>query len=95
MNNKVVQIACKTGTAEVDGFKNSWHSWLVAYAPYDAPPEERICVATIVEAVNKWEWWAPYCTNIIMQGYFANQTCDEAIDALGFRWLQRQGTRRE
>lgn len=95
MNNKVVQIACKTGTAEVDGFKNSWHSWLVAYAPYDAPPEERICVATIVEAVNKWEWWAPYCTNIIMQGYFANQTCDEAIDALGFRWLQRQGSRRE
>ena len=41
---------------EVDGFKDSWHSWLVAYAPYDAPPEERICVATIVEACNKWEW---------------------------------------
>lgn len=98
MHNKVVQIACKTGTAEVDGFKNSWHSWLVAYAPYDAPPEDRICVATIVEAVNKWEWWAPYCTNIIIQGYFANQTCDEAIDELGFRYLinqRQQSSRRE
>ncbi len=61
MRNKSVQIAFKTGTAEVDQYKNSkdknhWHSWLVAYAPYDAPPEDRICVATIVEAVNTWEW---------------------------------------
>ena len=84
MHNKIVQIACKTGTAEVDGFKNSWHSWLVAYAPYDAPPEDRICVATIVEAQNVWEWWAPYCTNIIIQGYFAKQTAEEATEALGF-----------
>lgn len=87
MHNKIVQIACKTGTAEVDGFKNSWHSWLVAYAPYDAPPEDRICVATIVEAQNVWEWWAPYCTNIIIQGYFAKQTAEEATEALGFTYL--------
>ena len=90
MNNKIVQIACKTGTAEVDGYKDSWHSWLVAYAPYDAPPEDRICVATIVEACNTWEWWAPYCTNIIIQGYFANQTFDEAIHELGFEYLINQ-----
>lgn len=94
MHNKIVQIACKTGTAEVDGYKDSWHSWLVAYAPYDAPPEDRICVATVVEACNKWEWWAPYCTNIIIQGYFANQTCAQAIHELGFDYLQRQ-VRRE
>jgi len=87
MNNKRVQIACKTGTAEVDGYKDSWHSWLVAYAPYDAPPEDRICVATIVEACNEWEWWAPYCTNIIIQGYFANQNFEEAVDELGFEYL--------
>ena len=93
MHNKIVQIACKTGTAEVDGYKNSWHSWLVAYAPYDAPPEHQICVATVVEACNKWEWWAPYCTNIIIQGYFADQTCQEAITALGFDYLQKQGRR--
>ena len=90
MNNKIVKIACKTGTAEVDGYKDSWHSWLVAYAPYDAPPEDRICVATIVEACNVWEWWAPYCTNIIIQGYFANQTFEEAVKELGFEYLTKQ-----
>lgn len=97
MHNKLVQIACKTGTAEVDQYKNmnQWHSWLVAYAPYDAPPEERICVATIVEAVNKWEWWAPYCTNIIIQGIFGHQTYAEAIKELGFQYLDKNVGRRE
>ena len=97
MHNKLVQIACKTGTAEVDQYKslNQWHSWLVAYAPYDAPPEERVCVATIVEAVNKWEWWAPYCTNIIIQGIFAHQTYSEAIKELGFEYLNKNVGRRE
>lgn len=95
MHNKLVQIACKTGTAEVDGYKDSWHSWLVAYAPYDAPPEDRICVATIVEACNKWEWWAPYATNIIIQGIFANQTYDEAIKELGFTYLTKNRGRQE
>lgn len=95
MHNKLVQIACKTGTAEVDGYKDSWHSWLVAYAPYDAPPEDRICVATIIEACNKWEWWAPYATNIIIQGIFANQTYDEAIKELGFTYLTKNRGRQE
>ncbi|QTQ11876.1 penicillin-binding protein 2 [Treponema parvum] len=88
MANKVVQIAGKTGTAEVsDVKKENWHSWLVAYAPYDKPAEERIVVVVLVEAVNAWEWWAPYATNIIFQGIFANQSYDEAVDALGFRAL--------
>ena len=102
MHNKIVQIACKTGTAEVEPYSNanrkddqSWHSWLVAYAPYDAPPEDRVCVATIVEACNKWEWWAPYCTNIIIQGIFANQTCEEATKALGFTYLTQNRGRQE
>ena len=95
MHNKRVQIACKTGTAEVDGYKDSWHSWLVAYAPYDAPPEDRVCVATIVEACNVWEWWAPYATNIIIQGIFANQTYSEAIKELGFEYLTKSRTRME
>ena len=97
MNNKIVKIACKTGTAEVEPYSNpnrkndqSWHSWLVAYAPYDAPPEDRICVATIVEACNTWEWWAPYCTNIIIQGIFADQNFDESIHELGFAYLLEQ-----
>ena len=95
MHNKIVQIACKTGTAEVDGYKDSWHSWLVAYAPYDAPPEDRICVATVVEACNQWEWWAPYCTNIIIQGIFAHQNCEEATRELGFTYLTQNSRRQE
>ncbi len=102
MHNKIVQIACKTGTAEVEPYSNisrkddqSWHSWLVAYAPYDAPPEDQICVATIVEACNKWEWWAPYCTNIIIQGIFAHQTCEEATKELGFSYLTSNRGRQE
>jgi len=95
-----VPIACKTGTGEVDKYKNSkenhWHSWLVAYAPYDAPPEDRICIATIVEAVNKWEWWAPYATCIIFQGIFEDQTYEEAFDALKLgKYLGQPATRRD
>jgi penicillin-binding protein 2 len=93
MKNKI-QIAGKTGTAEVNGYeKNHWHSWMVAYAPYDAPVEDQIVVATLVEAVNKWQWWAPYATNIIIQGIFNNQTYDESIDVLGFRYITEQGRR--
>ena len=100
MHNKIVQIACKTGTAEVEPYSSrkenqSWHSWLVAYAPYDAPPEDRVCVATIVEACNTWEWWAPYATNIIIQGIFAHQTCAEATKELGFEYLTKSRGRQE
>ncbi|GMO58961.1 MAG: penicillin-binding protein 2 [Treponemataceae bacterium] len=95
LTNRIVQIAGKTGTAEVTGYDKQWHSWFVAYAPFDAPPEERIVVCVLVEAVNKWEWWAPYASNIIFQGYFANQTFDEAIDALGFRYLASPVGRQE
>ncbi|MBQ0161769.1 MAG: penicillin-binding protein 2 [Treponema sp.] len=87
MQNPTVKIACKTGTAEVAGYTDSWHNWLLAYAPYDAPVEEQIVVCTMVEAANSWEWWATYAANIVIQGYYANQTFDEAIDALHFRWL--------
>lgn len=87
MNNKLVKIAGKTGTAEVAPYKKSWHSWMVAYAPWDAPPEKQIAIATIVEACNPWEWWAPYATNIIIQGIFANQTYEVAMEKLGFKYL--------
>ncbi|MBO5137300.1 MAG: penicillin-binding protein 2 [Spirochaetaceae bacterium] len=95
LKNKVVQIAGKSGTGEVAQYKNQWHSWFVAYAPYNAPPEDAVVTAVLVEAINTWEWWAPYATNIIMQGIFANQTYDEAIDALGFRYLTRPIGRQE
>lgn len=96
MHNTTVQIAGKTGTAEVNGYsKDHWHSWMVAYAPFDAPVEEQIVVVTLVEAVNNWEWWAPYATNIIIQGYFNNQTYEESVEKLGFKYLMKQSGRRE
>lgn len=95
MHNKIVQAAGKTGTAEVAPYKTSWHSWMVAYAPYDAPPEKQVVVATIVEACNPWEWWAPYATNIILQGIFAKQNYEEAMSALGFKYLMKNGNRQE
>lgn len=81
LNNKVVQIAGKTGTAEV-GSLDHWHSWMACYAPFNAPVEEQVVVVVLVEAANEWEWWAPYATNIIFQGIFANQSYEEAVQAL-------------
>ncbi len=94
MKNKIVQLAGKTGTAEV-GLHDRWHSWMVAYGPYDGPPEDAVVVVVMVEASNPWEWWAPYATNIICQGVFADQTYDEAVDALGFRYLTGPRGRQE
>jgi penicillin-binding protein 2 len=94
LKNKVVQIAGKTGTAEV-GLLDRWHSWMVAYGPYNAPAEEAIVVVVMVEATNPWEWWAPYATNIIMQGIFADETYDEAVKNLGFRSLSSPRARQE
>lgn len=96
MHNTTVQIAGKTGTAEVTNVKQDrWHSWLVAYAPFDGSTEDRIVVAVLVEAVNNWEWWAPYATNIIFQGIFANQTYEDAVKTLGFSYLIKPHTRQE
>ncbi len=94
MKNEAVQIAAKTGTAEV-GYSDRWHSWLVAYGPYNAPPEETLVVSVIVEAENDWEWWAPYATNIIFQGIFANQDYEEAVDSLGYRYIVGPSGRQE
>ena len=92
---KAVAIAGKTGTSEV-GLQNRWHSWFAAYAPYETDnPDEQIVVSVIVEAVNDWEWWAPYCSAIIYQGIFANQTYEEAARTLGIQNAQPIQGRRE
>lgn len=83
MNNPYFKFAGKTGTAEV-GTEGHWHSWMLSYGPYDAKVEDMVVVAVIIEARNKWEWWAPYASNIILQGVLANQTYEEALLALGF-----------
>ena len=96
MNNKIVQLAGKTGTAEVSGAKeNHWHSWMAAYGPFDKNVEDQYVISVIVEAVNDWEWWAPYCTNIIFQGIFANQTYEQAVKELGFNYLIKARARQE
>jgi penicillin-binding protein 2 len=95
LNIRSVQIAGKTGTAEV-GFTDRWHSWFTAFAPYDNRNDENAIVVTIiVEAANNWEWWAPYASALIFQGYFQNQTYEEAVRALGFQYLIPIQGRRE
>ena len=81
MENKVVKVAGKTGTAEV-GSVDHWHSWMATYGPYNGNPDEQVAVVMLVEAVNDWDWWSPYGTNIIYQGIFANQTYEEAVQSL-------------
>jgi penicillin-binding protein 2 len=95
LNIKTVEIAGKTGTGEM-GLQDRWHSWFAAYAPYNADKnEDRIVVSIIVEAANKWEWWAPYASAIIFQSYFANQSYEEAVMALGFQHIMPIQGRRE
>jgi penicillin-binding protein 2 len=95
LNIKAVEIAGKTGTGEM-GLQDQWHSWFAAFAPYEtANPDERIVVSVIVEAANRWEWWAPYASAIIFQGIFAHQTYEEAVQALRFQSLMPIQGRRE
>jgi penicillin-binding protein 2 len=95
LNIRSVEISGKTGTGEV-GLQDQWHSWFAAYAPYRTDnPDERVVVSVSVEAVNKWEWWAPYASAIIFQGIFANQSYEEAVAALGLQYLMPIQGRRE
>lgn len=82
ISTKVVQIAGKTGTAEV-GLKDRWHSWFASYGPYDAPVDQQIVVVTMIEATNPWEWWAPYAANVIYQAIFGGQDVDSAAKTVG------------
>jgi penicillin-binding protein 2 len=95
LNIRSVEIAGKTGTGEA-GFTDRWHSWFTAYAPYTSTnPQDMIVVSVIVEAANKWEWWAPYASSIIFQGYFANQNYEIAVRTLGLQYLMPVEGRRE
>ena len=94
MRNPYYKLAGKTGTAEV-GLEDHWHSWMVAYGPYGAKPEDTIAVAVIVEASNTWEWWAPYAANIILQGALTKQSFEEAVEALSFQNLPQVKVSRE
>jgi penicillin-binding protein 2 len=95
VNIKAVQIAGKTGTAQV-GLNDRWDSWLASYAPYNyKSPEEVIAIAVIVDHTNDWEWWAPYATAIIYQGIYGDQSYEEAMKTLGFPSQNKQQVKRE
>ena len=94
-NIRAVELAGKTGTAEV-GLPDRWHCWFTAYGPYNTTNhDEQVIVTVLVEASNPWDWWSPYATAIIFQGIFANQTYEEAITALGWQYLVPVLERRE
>jgi penicillin-binding protein 2 len=85
ITTKAVEIAGKTGTAQVvAGIETkSWHSWFAAYGPYETTnPDDRVVVVTMVEASDNWEWWAPKAADLIFQGIYANQTYEEAVATL-------------
>lgn len=91
LKNDSVQIAGTVATADVPEVEipNRWNSWCVVFAPYDAPLKEQIVVSVLIDTNNDWEWYAPYAANIIMQGYFNNQSYEEAIRELGFEMFFR------
>lgn len=85
-----VDIAGKTGTGQV-GLTDRWSSWFTAYGPYDAEdPEDQVVVVVMVEATNDWEWWAPKAANIVFQSIFADQSYEEAVDALNLWYINNQ-----
>jgi penicillin-binding protein 2 len=87
ITTKVVQVAGKTGTGEV-GLDNHWHSWFVAFAPYnDDDPREKLVLVVQVEAANEWEWWAPKAANVILQGIFADMSYEEVLKSMDLWYL--------
>lgn len=94
-NIRAVELAGKTGTAEV-GLADRWHCWFTAYGPYNTTNhDEQVIVTVLVEASNPWDWWSPYATAIIFQGIFAKQTYEEAVVALGWQYFAPIEGRRE
>ena len=86
---EAVKAAGKTGTGEM-GLEEDFHSWFVAFAPYEAEdPDDQVVVVVMVEAGTEgYEWWSPKAGNAILQGIFADQDYDAAVDTLGIWYLQ-------
>lgn len=81
-----VPVAGKTGTAQTRSARAEGperkHSWFAAYAPAGAPPEEQVVVVVMAEASDRWEWWAPKVTNVLLHGMFAGLDYDAVIPDL-------------
>ncbi|WGK69233.1 penicillin-binding protein 2 [Candidatus Haliotispira prima] len=80
--NGVVDVAAKTGTAEI-GLSTNWHSWFTSFGPYETDdPLKRVVVVTQVEAdptapKENYNWWAPRAADIIFRGIFADENYEE------------------
>jgi penicillin-binding protein 2 len=89
-NIRIVEIAGKTGTAEVGYNKDEekYHYWFTAYGPYnETDPDKQIVVTVMTEATAQFgDWWPPYATSIIFQGVFGKQTYREALVSLGLQY---------
>ena len=79
-----VSIAAKTGTGQIyaDVKEPHFNSMFISYAPYDALVEDQIVLVIWIDAVNKWEWWAPKAANIIYHAIFTDSTYEEALQDL-------------
>jgi penicillin-binding protein 2 len=90
ITTKASAVAGKTVTGEI-GLENNWHSWFVAYAPYDSEnPDDQIVLVVLVEAVNDWEWWAPKAANIILHGIYSRMTYEEVRGSLHTWYLRAE-----
>lgn len=72
INSKRLAIAGKTGTAQSFG-KEDPHSWFTGYAPYDAPPKDRLAVTVFIEHGGYGSVYAAVFTEAILQAIFNNR----------------------
>lgn len=80
----------KTGTSETASEERQ-HSWFIGFTPYgDGGPDDYLVTVVWIDAVNEWDWWGPYATNIIVHGIYNNMGYEETIADLRSRrdpWL--------
>jgi penicillin-binding protein 2 len=65
-----VNVACKTGTAEIGGKDTKPHAWLTVFAPYNEP---EIVVTVLVENGGEGSQIAGPIATEIVKKYFENK----------------------
>ena len=93
LTTEAVEASGKTGTGEI-GIEDSYHSWFAAYAPHRTnDPHERVVVVVMVEATQDtdgYEWWSPKAGNVVLQGIFADQPYEQAVETLDLWYLKQR-----
>lgn len=72
INNDKIKIAGKTGTSQTYDDLEA-HSWFSGYAPYDAPPEERLVVTVLIEHGGYGSIYSAIFVEAIFQAIFAKR----------------------